>query len=97
MAKFEFLGIDKYQAMLGDLGAKAEGVCKRAVYVGAEQVADQIKQNLRATGHTDTGQLIESMSLDTMKKRAVISTPRYRGSVIPSTRQRLVHGRSRTR
>lgn len=69
MAKFEFVGIDKYQAMLGDLGKKSKGVVKRAVYVGAEEVADRIKQSLRATGHSDTGALLDSMSLDTMKDK----------------------------
>lgn len=67
MAKFEFVGIDKYQALLGNLGAKSKGVIKRAVYVGAELLADKIKPNLRSTGHSDTGALVNSMSLDRMK------------------------------
>ena len=67
MAKFEMVGLDKYQAFLSDLGKKSTGVIKRAVYVGGGEVADQIRRNLIATGHTDTGQLLKSLTTDKMQ------------------------------
>lgn len=67
MANFEFIGIDRYQAFLSDLGAKSKGVIKRAVYVGAEVVADKIRDNLESTGHRDSGDLLRSLTLTKMQ------------------------------
>lgn len=59
MAKIEFKGIDEYAEKLAKLGARAEGVCKYAVYEAAGMIADAI----RASTPEDTGDLRDSLAL----------------------------------
>ena len=66
MAKFKFEGIEQYTETLSRIGGKnAEGVLKYAVYPGASIVADAIRA--AAEQHRDTGELINSISLVTMR------------------------------
>lgn len=66
MAKFKFEGMDEYIATLGRLGGKqAEKVIKYAVYPGAGIVADAIRT--AAQQHKDTGDLLDSLTLATMR------------------------------
>ena len=75
MATFKFEGIDKYQALLNDLGAKATGCIKRAVFVGSDVVINQIRRNLEGINHKDTGSLLKSLGLQKMTdKNGFIST-----------------------
>lgn len=48
MAKIDFQGIDEYAKALGELYKDAEGIIKKAVYQGADAVADEIKEGLKA-------------------------------------------------
>lgn len=48
MAKIEFKGIDEYAEKLGILWKESEGMIERAVYAGADVVADEIKKGLQA-------------------------------------------------
>lgn len=63
MAKIEMKGLDKYAEKLRQLGARADGVIKYAVYPGAAIVADEIKSNIPV----DTGALRDSMKLSAMR------------------------------
>lgn len=66
MAKFRFEGIDQYITTLGRIGGKqAEKVIKYAVYPGAGIIADAIRDAL--AHHKDTGDLISSLTLATMR------------------------------
>lgn len=60
MAKIEMTGLDDYIKKLTSMGARVEGVCKRAVYPAAGMVIDAIKANTPV----DTGGLRSSMALE---------------------------------
>ena len=53
-------GLDDYIKKLTSMGARVEGVCKRAVYPAAGMVIDAIKANTPV----DTGGLRNSMALE---------------------------------
>lgn len=53
MAKIEFSGIDEYSAKLQKLGAAGIGICKAAVYEGADEVADAIRASVQALPTVD--------------------------------------------
>lgn len=59
MAKIEFEGIKEYEDKLYELGAKAQGICKYAIYEAAGMVADAIRENTPA----NTGDLENSIAL----------------------------------
>ncbi|MBR1659249.1 MAG: HK97 gp10 family phage protein [Oscillospiraceae bacterium] len=65
MAKIEFKGIDEYSKKLAQLGVRAEGVCKYAVYDAAGLVIDAIKDACPA----DTGDLRDSIKLAHMQNQ----------------------------
>lgn len=48
MAKIDFKGIDDYAKALGTLWKESENIIKKAVYEGADIVANEIKQGLRS-------------------------------------------------
>lgn len=48
MAKIDFKGIDDYAKALGILWKDSENIVKKAVYEGADVVANEIKQGLRS-------------------------------------------------
>lgn len=48
MAKIDFKGIDDYAKALGTLWKESENIVKKAVYEGADVVANEIKQGLRS-------------------------------------------------
>lgn len=48
MAKIDFKGIDEYAKALGILWKDSENIVKKAVYEGADVVANEIKQGLRS-------------------------------------------------
>lgn len=48
MAKLAFTGISEYTAMLDRLSDKAEGMIKRAVFVGAREIADEVRAEISA-------------------------------------------------
>ncbi|HCD43857.1 MAG TPA: hypothetical protein DEQ64_09015 [Lachnoclostridium sp.] len=53
MAKMTVKGIDEYALKLSKLGEKTEEIAGKAIYAGAEVVADSIKQNLDGLGTVD--------------------------------------------
>ena len=53
MARFEFVGIDKYLESLKEVGDKAQGLCKRALYDGAAVVADAVRSEVESLPTTD--------------------------------------------
>ena len=59
MAKIEFQGLEEYRARIVDLGINVEGICKYAVYPGADIVINAIKENTPV----DTGSLRDSAKL----------------------------------
>ena len=63
MAKIEFKGIDKYAKQLEELGARAEGICKYAIYDAAGLVIDEIKRS----APVDTGDMRDSIKLTHMQ------------------------------
>lgn len=48
MAKMAIKGLDQYAKMLDKLGAEAPEIAKKAVYSGAEVLADEVKRRLTA-------------------------------------------------
>lgn len=48
MAKIDFKGIDEYAKALGILWKDSENIVKKAVYEGADVVANEIKKGLRS-------------------------------------------------
>ena len=48
MAKIDFKGIDNYAKALGTLWKESENIIKKAVYEGADIVANEIKKGLRS-------------------------------------------------
>ena len=62
MAKIEFQGIEEYAKKLAELGERAEGICKYAIYDAAGMVIDAIK----AGTPVDTGDLRDSVKLSHM-------------------------------
>lgn len=66
MARITFTGIDKYADKLAELGARAEGCCKYALYEGAAIVADTVKARVPE----NTGDLRDSMALTEMRNDA---------------------------
>ena len=63
MAKIDFKGIDEYSKQLAELGVRAQGICKYAVYEGAAIVVETIKANTPS----DSGDLRRSCSLAPMQ------------------------------
>lgn len=53
MSKITFTGIDEYFAQLSNLGDKAEGLCKRALYDGAGVVANEVRSEIQGLPTTD--------------------------------------------
>lgn len=53
MARFEFTGIDEYLEQLNQVGDRAKGLCKRALYDGAAVVADAVRAEVQALPTTD--------------------------------------------
>ena len=45
MAKINFKGIDEFDKKLFELGARAEGICKKSIFEAAGMVADAVKAN----------------------------------------------------
>lgn len=67
MAKFKFTGIEEYTDSLKKIGGEnAAGVIRYAVYPGAGVVTDAIREQIES-GHYDTGDLANSLSLSKMK------------------------------
>lgn len=99
MAKIEFPGIDEYAKLLAELGTKAEGVCKYAIYDAAGLVVDSIKSNTPER----TGDLKNSTSLiDFQNKDGFIYTkvdwPGYdRKGVANRIKARVLESGSSTR
>ena len=54
MARFEFDGINTYAQKLKRLSDKAEGMIKRAVYVGAGVVADHAREAIQGLPEAET-------------------------------------------
>lgn len=46
MAKMQFEGIDQYVAMLKRLGSDTKDLCGRAIYAGADVVADAVRSQI---------------------------------------------------
>ena len=46
MAKLKFVGLDDYVRKLNRLDADTRKICKRVIYVGADVVADTIRENM---------------------------------------------------
>lgn len=63
MAKIDFGGIELYAEQLAKLGARAEGICRYAVFDAAGMVIDAIKANTPA----DTGDLRDSEILTSFR------------------------------
>lgn len=61
-ARITFKGVEEYQARLVNLGKRAHGCCKYALYEGAGKIADAIK----AATPVDSGDLRESLTVDDM-------------------------------
>lgn len=61
-ARITFKGLEDYRARLVDLGKRATGCCKYALYEGAGKIADAIKANTPV----DSGDLRESLTVDDM-------------------------------
>lgn len=53
MAKMTVKGIDEYALKLSKLGEKSQETAGKAIYAGAEIVADAIKQNIDSLGTVD--------------------------------------------
>lgn len=53
MAKMTVRGIDEYALKLSKLGEKSQETAGKAIYAGAEVVADAIKQNIDSLGTVD--------------------------------------------
>jgi HK97 gp10 family phage protein len=53
MAKMTVQGIEEYALKLSKLGAKSQETAGKAIYAGAEVVADAIKQNVDGLGTVD--------------------------------------------
>lgn len=88
MAHISFTGIDEYFDKLNQLGDKATGLCKRAVYDGAAVVADAIRaevQSLPTTDHDETPQGVFSYEKDGLLAGLGIAKMKDDGGVI-STR-----------
>ena len=67
MAQITFTGIDEYFEKLNQLGNKATGLCKRALYDGAAIVADAVRAEVQAlptTDHDETPQGVFSYEKD---------------------------------
>lgn len=59
MAKISFPGLAEYELMLSRLGNQSSEIAKKAVYAGAEIIADEIKKNIAALkAETDQAGLI---------------------------------------
>ena len=79
MARLDFVGIDEYLAQLKELGDKANGICKRALYDGAAVLADAVRAEVEALPTTDRNEdpqgvfeyekqgLLEGMGIAKMK------------------------------
>ena len=65
MAKIKMEGLDEYRDKINQLGLRAEGVCKYAVYPGAAIVIDAVKANTPV----DTGDLRNSTFLKVFKNK----------------------------
>ena len=88
MAKIEFQGIDEYFEKLNQLGQRATGLCKRAVYDGAAIVADAVRAEVQAlptTDHDETPQGVFSYEKDGLLAGLGIAKMKDDGGVI-STR-----------
>lgn len=48
MAKIEFKGIEDYSKQLDKLGRTGLGIIKAAVYVGADEIADSVRQSIES-------------------------------------------------
>ena len=79
MARLDFVGIDEYLAQLKELGDKANGLCKGALYDGAAVLADAVRAEVEALQTTDVNEdpqgvfeyekegLLEGMGIAKMK------------------------------
>lgn len=65
MAKIKMEGLDEYRDKINQLGLRAEGVCKYAVYPGAAIVIEAVKANTPV----DTGDLRNSTFLKVFKNK----------------------------
>ena len=65
MAKIKMEGLEEYAEKINQLGLRAEGVCKYAVYPGAAIVIDAVKANTPV----DTGDLRSSTILKVFKNK----------------------------
>lgn len=54
MATIEFKGIDEYAKRLSKLGSEGIGICKAAVYEGADEVADAVRQSIQSLRTIET-------------------------------------------
>ena len=67
VAKIEFKGLEQYEKKLYELGAKAEGICKRSIYDAAGMVADAVRQGTpvgideRTRGDLQLGVIVTDM------------------------------------
>jgi len=72
---FNFEGVDEYVAKLGKLGAKSDGVAKRALYDGVGVVGEAIRQAIialpydpvRGISHKQKDGLLEGLGYSFMK------------------------------
>ena len=65
MAKIKMEGLEEYAEKINQLGLRAEGVCKYAVYPGAAIVIEAVKANTPV----DTGDLRSSTILKVFKNK----------------------------
>lgn len=53
MAQIEFIGIDDYFKRLDKLGKHSTGLCKRALYDGAAEIANAVREEVNALPTSD--------------------------------------------
>ena len=69
MARMSIDAGDKYAIKLSQLSVKSEEVAKKAIYAGAEIVADKIKSNLTGVLSSEaTGDLMRSLGITPIDK-----------------------------
>ena len=64
MARFAFKAGEEYALKLSKIATNSEAIAKKAIYVAAKIVADQIKSNLEGVLSPDaTGELVDSFGI----------------------------------
>lgn len=69
MARFSFKAGEDYAIKLSKLATNSEEIAKKAIYEGANIVADEIKKNLKGVLSDEaTGDLVESFGVTPIKR-----------------------------